>query len=210
MYDGSYNSAQDKGNSSVHVSKRLKPENYRIRKPMSLVYFEDTRMDNSDGYQNLGYQKLYQNNGWNNGSDNSPNYTNGIEYISNVPMYSPKMVARCSINSVSGDSDSSTASRKRRIYCTPTLFVPDVPPRDALLPTELMTDITLEELIVYFPSHVLCWPGLALLLRRTKWNQHKVYQRSLWHRTRNQYPQARPPQLVSPKSRKCYQRSPQP
>lgn len=51
-------------------------------------------------------------------------------------------------------------------------FVPDAPPHDAPPPpTELMTDITLEELVVYFPSHVLCWPGLALLLLRTKWNQ---------------------------------------
>ena len=81
-------------------------------------------MDNGDDYQNLGYQKPYlqtQNNGWNNGSDNNPNYINSVECLSNVSIHSPKRVARGSISSVSGDSHSLTAGRKCRIYCTPTL-----------------------------------------------------------------------------------------
>ncbi|KAF2004657.1 hypothetical protein P154DRAFT_571867 [Amniculicola lignicola CBS 123094] len=44
------------------------------------------------------------------------------------------------------------------------------------LPEDLMKDITLEEAIVYFPNHVLKWPGLALSLRMNGWDQtfHRV------------------------------------
>ena len=54
--------------------------------------------------------------------------------------------------------------------------VPNAPSYFTDLPWNEMADITMEELIIYFPNHVLNWPCLALLLRLTAWNQlfHRV------------------------------------
>jgi hypothetical protein len=52
----------------------------------------------------------------------------------------------------------------------------NAPPGHTDLPWEDMEGITIPELIVYFPNHVTCWPGLALILRASNWDQlfHRV------------------------------------
>lgn len=52
----------------------------------------------------------------------------------------------------------------------------DAPPYYFNLPWDEMHDITIEEMIVYFPNHVLRWPGLALLLRKQGWD--RLFQRT--------------------------------
>ncbi|ORY07375.1 hypothetical protein BCR34DRAFT_590288 [Clohesyomyces aquaticus] len=54
--------------------------------------------------------------------------------------------------------------------------IANAPPYGTEPPWEEMGDITIEELIIYFPNHVLRWPALALILRLYKWDQ-------LFHRT---------------------------
>lgn len=39
--------------------------------------------------------------------------------------------------------------------------------KDTQLPIELLSDVTLEELIIYYPEHVFHWPGLALIALHT-------------------------------------------
>jgi len=41
------------------------------------------------------------------------------------------------------------------------------PPRNTRLPIEMLSDATLEELLIYYPEHVLHWPGLALVALHT-------------------------------------------
>ncbi|KAF2109884.1 hypothetical protein BDV96DRAFT_227733 [Lophiotrema nucula] len=52
----------------------------------------------------------------------------------------------------------------------------NAPPANTMLPFEEMMDATLEEFIIYFPNHVLRWPGLALGLRHSGWDRlfHRV------------------------------------
>ncbi|KAF2658234.1 hypothetical protein K491DRAFT_756313 [Lophiostoma macrostomum CBS 122681] len=54
----------------------------------------------------------------------------------------------------------------------------NAPPYFLDLPWDIMENISLEELVVYFPNHVLCWPGLALILRVAGWDM-------LFNRTAN-------------------------
>ena len=48
--------------------------------------------------------------------------------------------------------------------------VTNAPPASTDLPYDEITDITLEELVIYFPNHVRRWPGLALLHRQYGWD----------------------------------------
>lgn len=51
-------------------------------------------------------------------------------------------------------------SRWRRV-------TPGAPMRNTELPVDLLSDITLEELMIYYPEHTFHWPGLALLALHT-------------------------------------------
>jgi hypothetical protein len=44
-----------------------------------------------------------------------------------------------------------------------TKYIASAPAYDTALPWDLLADCTLEELLIYYPNHVLNWPGLALL-----------------------------------------------
>lgn len=46
-------------------------------------------------------------------------------------------------------------------------MTPGAPVRNSELPIDLLSDATLEELMIYYPEHVFHWPGLALLALHT-------------------------------------------
>jgi hypothetical protein len=47
----------------------------------------------------------------------------------------------------------------------------NAPPWTKKLPWDEMEGITLEEFIIYFPNHIVRWPGLALWLRHQSWDR---------------------------------------
>ncbi|KAH7128764.1 hypothetical protein B0J11DRAFT_604192 [Dendryphion nanum] len=68
--------------------------------------------------------------------------------------------------------------------------VANAPPYHTDLPWDEMEDITIEELIVYFPNHMMRWPGLAYMLRNVGWD--RLFERVAWlinvGRRSEQYP----------------------
>ena len=62
---------------------------------------------------------------------------------------------RAPMRKVESSFDSKLKASKRVI---------DAPPRESQLPLDHITDITIADLIIYYPEHVTNWPGLALLV----------------------------------------------
>jgi len=58
-----------------------------------------------------------------------------------------------------------TSDRSSILTIEPTepYRIPGAPPFETRLPSNLLSDITMEELLTYYPEHVLHWPGLSIL-----------------------------------------------